>query len=1074
MADEVYMFPMSFAQERLWFLDELEPGSSFYNIASASRLTGELDVRALERSLNEIVNRHEILRTSFTSRNGRPTQVIQSGANVGLPVIDLRGLPGPEREAEARRAAARQAGRPFDLEKGPLIRAVLIRIDPPDAREPEHALMLTMHHIISDGWSMEVFIRELAALYGAHLEERPNPLPDLPIQYADYAQWQRDRLTGERLETLLRHWKKRLADAPAALELPADRPRPPVMTHRGGLETFHLPADLTENLRGVGREAGATLFMTLLAAYTALLSRYSGQEDIVVGAPAAGRDRPEVEPLIGLFVNTLPTRVDLSGNPPFPELLERVRETTLDAFTHQEIPFEKLVEALAPERNMGATPLFQVAFTLENKTADPPGLPGVALSPMPPAGVTSKFDLTLLMAETADGLSGALEYRADLFDRATITRMAGHFRTLLEGISGSPGIRLGDLPLLTGAERRLLLEEWNGAGSDYPRDHSVHALFEARASQAPDAPALLFEETRLTYGELNARANRLAHYLRRLEVGPGALVGVFLERSPETIVGLLAILKAGGAYVSLDASYPPERLRFMLEDARVPVMLSRAALLDRLPAHQARVVCLDRDREIISRESAENPGDRTAPDHLAYVSYTSGSTGKPKGVCIPHRAVARLVINTNFVDFRDTDVFLQFAPIPFDASTFEIWGALLNGARLAIPSPGIVGVEELGRVIRERRVTTLWLTAGLFHQMVDHQLEDLKSVRQLLAGGDVLSAPHVKKALDQLPGCTLINGYGPTENTTFTCCHPMTESAAVGASAPIGRPIANTRVYILDSRLTPTPIGIPGELYAAGEGLAKGYLNRPSLTAERFIPNPFRDGEGSGDEYLYKTGDVVRWRPDGVIEFFGRTDHQVKIRGFRVEPGEIEAALEAHPNVRQSVVTARPDPSGDKRLIAYIVGPAEPSRLRAHLRKKLPTYMIPAAFVRLEALPLNPNGKVDRNALPDPAPGAGSGGGEYTAPRTRNEEIMAGIWAEALALERVGIHDNFFEIGGHSLMASRIVSRLSEAFGVKPPLRSVFEDPTVAGLTRRVETIRWASGAEKPPGENAPGVSGRL
>jgi len=669
------------------------------------------------------------------------------------------------------------------------------------------------------------------------------------------------------------------------------------------------------------------------------------------------------------------------------------------------------------------------------------------------------------MEDTEQGLVGSLEYNTDLFDAGTISRMLKHFQTLLEGIVANPEQRLSDLSLLTQQERQQLLVEWNDTQADYPKDVCIHQLFEAQAEQTPEAVAVVFEDEQLTYGELNRRANQVAHHLRSLDVCPDSLVGICIERSLEMVVGLLGILKAGGAYVPLDPAYPSERLAFMLEDTQVSVLLTQRPRVEKLPSHQARVVCLDTDWETLAQHSEENPKSEVMPDHLAYVMYTSGSTGKPKGVSVIHRGVVRLVKQTNYASFSTEEVFLQLAPISFDASTFEIWGSLLNGARLVVMPPHTPSLQELGQALEQYQVTTLWLTAGLFHLMVDEQIKDLKDVRQLLAGGDVLSVGHVKKVLQEIKGLKLINGYGPTENTTFTCCYPITEASLVGISVPIGRPIANTQVYLLDDHLQPVPVGVPGELYIGGDGLARGYLNRPDLTSDRFIPNPFSDKKG---DRLYKTGDLARYLSDGNIEFLGRQDDQVKIRGFRIEPGEIEAVLEQHPAVQEVVVMVREDIPGNKRLVAYLVvnqlaAPTIP-KLQQFLKQKLPEYMVPSTFVLLEVLPLTPNGKIDRRALPAPDTSRPFGEGAYVAPQTPVEEMVAGIWADVLAVKEVSIHDNFFDLGGHSLLATQLISRLRDTFGVEFPLRGLFESPTVASLSERLEAFRRTEqGLVAPP-----------
>lgn len=919
--------PLSFAQQRLWFLDQLQPGSPFYNVPKAVRLKGALDVEALHGALEALVARQESLRTTFATIGASPVQVIAPTLVLPLPVTDLSALPKSEHDEEAVRLAAEEALRPFDLARGPLVRTTLVRLG-----QEDHVLLLTMHHIISDGWSVGVLFRELGTLYEAFSQNKLSPLRELPIQYADYAVWQREWMQGEVLDEQLRYWRERLGGELPVLELPTDRPRPAVQSFRGTFRHVALPKELSARLKEFSQREGATLFMTLLAAFQTLLARYTGQDDIIVGSPIANRTRIETEELIGFFVNTLVMRGDLSGDPTFRQLLERVKEVALGAYAHQDLPFEMVVEELQPERGLSHNPLFQVMFALQNARGGALEIPGLTVSSVPAKRVTSKFDLALFMWEEEGALNTTIEYSTDLFDEATIERMLGHFRVLLEGIVADPEQPLSKLPLLAEAERRQLLVEWNDTSTEYPRDQTVQQLFEAQAAETPEAVAVVFEGEGLTYAELNGQANQVAHHLRRRGTGPDVLVGIMMERSVKMVVALLGILKAGGAYAPLDPAYPQERLAFMLRDTDAPVLLTEERLAENLPAHRAQVIRLDADWERIAGESTENPPSAATAESLAYVIYTSGSTGRPKGVAVTHRSIVRLVKNTNYIEFSPREVFLQFAPVSFDASTLELWGPLLNGARLVVFPTGTPSLEELSQVLREQRVSTLWLTAGLFHQMVDDHLHGLKGVRQLLSGGDVLSVPHVERVLRELPQCQLINGYGPTENTTFTCCYPVPAGVPLGGSVPIGRPIANTRVYILDSHLQPVPIGVAGELYIGGDGLARGYLGRPELTAERFIPDPFSQEPFSQEPgaRLYRTGDRVRYLADGTIEFLGRFDHQVKVRGYRIELEEIEAVLSEHGLVEQAVVLAREDVVGDKRLVAYVTQTREPQAVEEH------------------------------------------------------------------------------------------------------------------------------------------------
>jgi amino acid adenylation domain-containing protein len=1041
--------PLSFSQQRLWFLEQLEPGSAAYNIAGALRMLGQLDVEALALSLNEIVRRHESLRTSFIMVGRQPAQIIAPSCHLALPVEDLTAQPFAEREEMLDRLMKEEARQPFDLTHSPLLRARLLRLS-----SEEHVLLITMHHIVSDGWSSGVMVREMASLYEAYSRGEESGLEELSVQYVDYAMWQREHLTGEFLDHQLSYWRRQLSGSLPTLELPTERSRASVQTFRAATHSLVLPEKLCEELKELSLEEDATLFMTLLGALQILLWRYSGQTDLLVGTPVAGRTRAETEPLIGFFVNTLVLRTQLDARMAFRELLSKVREVCLEGYAHQEVPFEKLVEELQPERSLSHTPLFQVMFTLQNTPMPVIELSGLKLSLIEVDHEVANFDLALEVSETSHGLQSLWRYNRDLFDGAMVSRMAGQFQTLLEGIVANPEARLAQLPFLTERESHRLLFEWNETATDYPRDACIHELFERQALETPDAVALSFEGEELSYGELNRRANRVAHYLLKLGVGPEVHVGIMMDRSLEMVVGLLGILKAGGAYVPLDPEYPAERLAFMVDDAMIPLLLTQERRLDSAFAQQ--VLCLDSDWELIAVESADNPARKSDSLNLAYIMYTSGSTGTPKGVCVSHRAVARLVKRTNYADFSSEDVFLQLAPVSFDASTFEIWGALLNGARLALMPPGILSLEEIGAALRQHRVTTLWLTAGLFHLMVDNCLDDLRSLRHLLAGGDVLNLRHVERFVKEAKDCRLTNGYGPTENTTFTCCHQV-ELNGRGGSVPIGRPISNTRVYILDERLEPVGTGIVGELCAGGDGLARGYLNRAEMTAEKFVPDPFGVEAGAR---MYRTGDLARHRKDGTIEFLGRKDQQVKLRGYRIELGEIEAALESHAAVRECLVLVREDEPGEKRLVAYLLAAHEEAptseELRSHLREKLPEYMVPAAFVTLAEFPLTSNGKVDRQALLTLDHSVQERVSLYVAPRSPVEEALARIICDVLGIEQVCVYDNFFELGGHSLLATQVITRVRETFNVNLPLKLFFEHPVIAELAAWLEPLSHA------------------
>lgn len=1033
---------LSFAQQRLWFLDQLEPESTLYNIPSALRLRGSLNVAALEQSLNSLIQRHESLRTTFAVVNGQPAQQISPRLTLVAQVIDLSTLHEMEtREAAVKRLLWEEMQCPFDLARGPLIRVRLLRCD-----QEDHVLLLTLHHSVADGWSIDLLFKEISILYTARQATKPLVLPELPIQYADYAQWQHQWLQGVVLDELIDFWHKQLADAPAFLELPTDYPRPAEVSHRGAHFTFALPGDLSQELRGLSQREDVTLFMTLLAAFKVLLYRYSGQTDLLVGTPVAGRQRRETEDLIGLFVNTLVLRTDLSGNPTFRQLLRRVREVCLNAYEHQDLPFEKLVEALQPERHLSASPLFQTLFALEHLPAEQIALPGLTLSPVERPIRTAKFDLSLMLTETPTALLGTIEYQTDLFTEDTIARLCQHWHHLLAEMVAYPDQGIADVSLLTRQEWQQVVVGWNATQTAYPQQARIHELFEACAAATPDAIALVFEDQQLSYDELNRRANQLAHALQRLEVGPEVTVGLCIERSLDLMIAHLAILKAGGVYVPLDPSYPPERLAFMLADARVAVLLTQPSLQAQLPSTSATLLCLQSDWSAFADQPTNNLKQRATAQNLAYIMYTSGSTGLPKGVCVSHQAVVRLVKETNYARFTPDQIFLQFAPTSFDAATFEVWGPLLNGARLVLAPAGDSSLEELAQVLEREQITTLWLTAGLFHLMVDEHLSSLRSLQQLLAGGDVLSAPHVRQLLQQPIRPVVINGYGPTENTTFTCCYPMTNLEQINQTIPIGRPIANTQVYVLDEHRQPVPVGVPGELYIGGAGLARGYLKHPDLTAERFVPHPFSATPG---ERLYRTGDRVRYRQDGNLEFLGRFDTQVKVRGFRIEPGEIESVLSQHPAVRDCVVVARKEGTTSTRLIAYVTRAQEAfvptSELRSYLKERLPEYMLPAIIVALEELPLSANGKVDRSALPVPEAVRFEEAEQYIAPRTPQEVLLANIWAQILRLERVGIQDNFFELGGDSILSMQIVARARQAQMQLTP-KQIFQYQTIAEL----------------------------
>jgi len=1041
-------FPLSFAQQRLWFLDQLEPNTPVYNIPDTHSFKGPLNLAALERSLSEIVRRHESLRTTFHSVDGEPVQVIAEPQAQRLEVIDLSDLPEPQRETEAERMANEEAQQPFDLTRGPLFRFRLVRL-----AEERHILLLTLHHIISDGWSLGVFGRELATLYQAYNAGESSPLEELTIQYADFAMWQREWLQGEVLEKQLAYWREQLGGELPVLELLTDRPRPPVQTYRGGAVDLELGLEAKERLKQVGRESGATFFMTLVAGFNVLLWRYTRQQEILVGTPIANRNRSEIEGLIGFFVNTLVLRSKLSPEMSFRELLAQVRETTLGAYGHQDVPFEKLVEELQPERSLNRQPLFQVLFTLQ--AAEELKLSGLELSWMDTKSDVTKFDLSLFMSETATGLYSWFEFNSDLFDKSTVVRMLSHLHTLLENIAANPDARLSELSLMTGAEREQL-NEWNQTRSEYQRDQCIHQLVESQAARRPTAVAVIYGKKQISYEELNQRANQLAHYLKKHGVGLETRVGVLMERSADWIVALLGILKAGGVYVPLDGSYPTQRLHFMLEDAGVRLLLTETGQPELTAEGETEVVYLDQEWKLFAGESGENPENLTEADSLAYLMYTSGSTGQPKGVGVPHRAINRLVSNTNYVKFEESDRVAQVSNASFDAVTFEIWGALLNGSRVVVlDKQTALSPVELKQQLMDQQISLLFLTTALFNQFGQSTPDLFASLRYVIFGGEAVDAQSVRRVLEHGKPEHLINGYGPTEGTTFTTWYELQEVEPEARMIPIGRALSNSDVWILDQQAQMVPVGVAGELYIGGDGLARGYLGRPELTAEKFVPHPYSSEPGAR---LYRTGDLVRYQSDGNIEFLKRIDQQVKVRGFRVELGEIESLLSQYWAIVESVVVAGKDLLGETRLIAYVVPEegVEPtsSEIWTFLQEKLPHYMLPSVFVTIKELPLTPNGKVDRRALPEPEQTGDEIGASFIAPRTAMEEMVAEIWRETLGIKQVGVESNFFDLGGHSLLATRVMSQIRERCGVELPLRVLFEAPTVAALAGKLEATQ--------------------
>ncbi|MEH2372336.1 non-ribosomal peptide synthetase [Nostoc sp.] len=1157
---EVFLFPTSFAQQRLWFLDQLAPGNPFYNVSTALRLTGSLNFTALKQTFNEIVRRHETLRTTFVIVEQQPVQAIpaESGANepslsIPLPLIDLRNFESQERDIQMQQIVTAEAQHPFNLTTGPLLRVKLLQLD-----EAEYMLLLNLHHIVADGWSIGVLIRELGILYKAFAEDKrclttspdarrlanatlsgsqspvegnppaalshdslSTPLPELPIQYADFAEWQREWLQGlgagiSPLQTQLAYWQKQL-DGISVLNLPTDRLRPAVPTYRGAKQFLELPHCLTQALEALSYQQGVTLFMTMLAAFQTLLYRYTQQEDITVGSPIANRNRSELEGLIGFFVNSLVLRTDFSGNPTFRELLNRVREVTLGAYSHQDLPFEKLVEELHPERDLSYHPFFQVVFSLQNTPIETLELPGLTLSVFEFDSKTAKLDLEFHLWQDLDSLKGQMVYSTDLFDDTTITRMLGHFQTLLESIVGNPEQRLSDLSLLTEEERQELLIDWNDTKREYSENKCFHQLFEAQVEKTPDAIALIFGDEQLSYKELNIRSNQLADYLKKIGVENESLVGVCVERSLEMIIALLGIFKAGGAYLPLDPSLPQERLNFMLEDAQVSVLLTHFSLAplfkgsqrgllptprsvskswgdaksDSVRAASRReavashrtltekqatllasrkrasgvspsratgvgwgdllsVVCIDEDWATITQHSQENPTICVTFDSLAYVIYTSGSTGKPKGVLLQHRGLSNLAkAQIEVFNLQPNNRILQFASLSFDASIFEIVMALQTGATLYLANKeSLLPGQALLQLLREKAITHVTLPPAVLAVL---PTESLPALQTIICAGESCNDDIVKRWWSS--SRRFFNAYGLTEATVWST---VAEISSLSEKPPIGRPIANTQIYILDKYLQPLPIGITGELYICGEGLAQGYINRPELTTENFIPNPFNHQKGAR---LYKTGDLTRYRPDGNIEFLGRIDNQVKIRGFRIDLSEIETVLSQHESVQKAVVIAKENVSGDKYLLAYIVLNVEmlnlASLLRKFLKEKLPEYMMPKAFLMLDSLPLTTSGKVDRWALTElDSLASRSIDKAFIAPQTPTELTLAKIWAEVLNVERVGIHDNFFDLGGDSLLTVRLLKQINKQFEYELPLSSLFLNPTIESLATSLSSER--------------------
>ena len=1040
--------PLSFAQQRLWFIDQLEPGNPLYNICAMYRLWGRLNVEALHKTINEIVRRHESLRTTFHAEDGHPVQVVAPHLELPLPITYRTDVAPESRESAIRQFAHEQAVQSFDLAIGPLLRFTLLKLG-----DEEHVLVVILHHIVGDGWSGSILASEMAALYDAFSQNRPSPLPELKVQYSDFAVWQREWMQGEIIESQIDYWKRQLSDAPVVLELPTDRPRPAVQAHCGAIRTHVLSQDLINRVRTLSQTEGATLFMSLLAAFQLLLSRYSGQEDVVVGSSVAGRNYSEIEPLIGFFVNTLALRTDLSGDPTFRELLARVKKTSLDGYAHQEIPFERLVEELHPERSLSYNPIFQVLFGLQNLPRTAFEASGLRVQREAVHPGTSLLDMSWFAFETPEGLLLRVEYDTALFDDTTIDRCVKHFETLLENIADHPDRRISQLALLSDSERHQVLVEFNNNRADFQTDLCLHDFVARQAERTPDAIAIVAGETRVTYAELNRRSNQVAHYLRNRGAGPEVLIGIFCERTPDLLVGILGILKSGSAYVPLDPLYPKERIAHILEDGKAPVVLTQQSLAGELPNFSGKAICLDAEWSRIAAQPETEPTRAALPENLAYVLFTSGSTGRPKGVALEHRSAAAFVqwAQTVFTTAKLGGVLFSTS-VCFDLSIFEMFVPLSMGGKLIV----VQNALYLPSAEARDEVTLINTVPSAMTELV-HMGAVPASVKTINLAGEALSETLVSEIYENTSAEAVYNLYGPTEDTTYST-YTLTKP---GHRVTIGRPLPGSQAYVLDTHGNPQPVGIPGELYLAGAGLARGYFGRPDLTAERFVANPF----SSQTSRMYKSGDLCRWLLDGNLEYLGRLDHQIKLRGFRIELGEIESVLSKYPGIRQCLVMAREDQPGLKRLVAYLVpSPAvqvNEAAVREHLKQSVPEFMVPAAFVILDAFPLTPNGKVNRKALPIPE--VASAAAEYVAPRTATEETVACIWAEVLHLEKVGRDDEFFALGGHSLLATQVISRIRKACNTDLPLRALFESSTVAGLAELIDRHRTQSASHPPP-----------
>jgi amino acid adenylation domain-containing protein len=1036
--------PLSFSQRGLWFIERITPNTATYNIPLVINLHGCVDLAVLEACLNEITRRHEILRTSFTVLDGQPAQVVNRDVSLTLGIEDLRSLEISDRDQAARYLTTELARQPFDLSSKSLIRAKCVQIS-----DEDYHLIIILHHIVADGWSIGVLLEELVALYGKFARGKLSPLSELPIQYKDFVNWQQKCLSSERLESSLAYWKQKLQGELPVLNLSTDRPRPNLQTFQGDRAKLVFSSTLKQKLKDLSRQQGVTLFMTLLTAFKILLYRYTDQTDILVGSPIANRSKAQIEQLIGFFVNVLVLRTDLSGDLSFLDLLERVKYTALEAYVHQDLPFEKLVEELKLNRDLSYNPLFQVMFVLQNVPKPNLSLSDLFVSYEEGYNNTSKFDLTLFIEDCESGLVATCEYNTDLFNVDTITRMLGHFQSLLENIVSDPQECISKLPLLTSSEIRQLLVEWNDTKEDYPQDKCVHQLFEEQVEKTPDAVAAVFENQRLTYRELNHKANQLAHYLQKLGVKPEVLVGIYMHRSIEMVVAVLGILKAGGAYLPLDPAHPKDRLVFILEDTQSPVLLTQQRLKEKLPTDDVEVVYLDSDWSEIAREFSENPSCKIISTNLAYVIYTSGSTGKPKGTLISQQGLLNyLTWCTQAYNVEQGKGTIIHSSLAFDLTITSFFSSLLTGRSVELISED-QGIESLGNTLyRESNLSLVKITPAEL-LLLSRQLPPKAAsgiTRAFIIGGENLLTENITFWKEFAPETLLVNEYGPTETVVGCCVYRVPQNDIESNSVPIGQPIANTQLYVLDRQHQPVPIGVPGELYIGGAGLARGYLNRPELTAEKFIPNPFSNEIGTR---LYKTGDLARYRSDGNLEFLGRIDHQVKVRGYRIELGEIESLLGKHPEVREAIVLMREDTPKNQRLVAYCVTDSETvttSSLRNFLKEKMPEYMLPSVFVQLKAVPLTTNGKIDRRALPIPDGDRPELEQVYVAPRSEIETAIAKVWQEVLHLEKVGVNDNFFDLGGNSLLILQVNNKMRAIFQRDISVVTMFQNPTIYSL----------------------------